>query len=91
MRQIILVSLLMFITSLNAKDSCEALIMKGNHTAIVKQEAIDGALEDAKELCYPGKALIDKLQCKKTVLKTKNAEPAFVCTQDRFFALQFVY
>ena len=82
MRYTVILSLLTLLMSLNVNAGCEALIMKGNHTAIIKQEAIDGALEDAKELCYPGKALADKLLCKKTLLKTAKKEPAFVCTQE---------
>ncbi|NVJ62261.1 MAG: hypothetical protein HWE27_17875 [Gammaproteobacteria bacterium] len=87
MRTLLIITFLIAAYQNNVMANCEALIIKGNHTAISKKEAIIGALEDAKELCYPGKAFEEKISCKQTVLKTGDIESGklsttFICTQE---------
>ena len=51
---------------------CESSILEGSHTALKKKEAKLGALEDAKEACYPGAATKLSMRCEKV-----NAEKNF--------------
>jgi len=49
----------------NVWAGCESSLLKGSHTALTKKEAKIGAWEDAKEVCYPGKAEKVSLWCEK--------------------------
>lgn len=65
-----------------ADASCDASILEGKHSASTKVEALAGAKEEAKELCYPGEVEFDEAKCNNS---NKNAiadkKPTISCRQ----------
>ncbi|WP_144394448.1 hypothetical protein [Pleionea sediminis] len=81
MKLISIISLLFALVYSDAFASCEATIIEGKHTASSKDEAVAAAWEDAKELCYPGKAIKETLECKTVPSKNEESEKLFRCSQ----------
>lgn len=62
---------------------CESSILEGSHVALKKAEALAGAWEDAKEMCYPGEAEKLSKRCKKVKgEKGVQGKKAIQCTQE---------
>lgn len=78
----IIIVLLGMLISHQVSAGCEASIVEGGHTALTEQEAISGALEDARDACYPGEAAPMAVSCETVASKQGIAgEPAVKCVQ----------
>jgi hypothetical protein len=62
-----------------ALAECEASHLEGQHTALQKQTALDGAWEEAADICYPGKS--EKLDSQCTSIADSTGRKQFQCTQ----------
>lgn len=62
--------------------SCEANVLEGGHSAESKADALEGAREDAKDLCYPGEVEFDKYTCREKAVDMLNKPSSIVhCRQ----------
>jgi hypothetical protein len=78
----IIIVLLGMLISHQVVAGCEASILEGGHTALTEQDAIAGALEDARDVCYPGDAAPLEVSCDTVSGKQGIAgEPAVKCVQ----------
>lgn len=63
--------------------SCEATIIKGQHTAQTLEDALAGSQEDAEDACYPGKATKMNVQCMELdEAKLANGQRGIRCVQE---------
>lgn len=64
--KLLMITMLSFL-SVASYASCESRITEGQHTGLSLEEAKSGALEDAIELCYPGKAEKSLVLCESII------------------------
>lgn len=81
MKKMLILCILVFSPSLWA--GCESTILEGSHVALKKADALAGAWEDAKEMCYPGEAEKLTRKCKKVGgEKGVQGKKAIQCRQE---------
>lgn len=59
----VIMTVLLLLLSHTAYASCEATIREGRHSALTQTDAETGALEEARDACYPGTITRMALQC----------------------------
>lgn len=81
MKKLILLCLLGFSQVVWA--GCESTILTGSHVALKRADALSGAWEEAKDMCYPGEAQKLSKKCKKVKGdKGVKGQKAIQCTQE---------
>ncbi len=73
---------LLLIFSYPVHAACEGSLREGSHTAYGQPEALSGALEDAREVCYPGQADPLEVACSPLVKQVNGKTVSMIqCVQ----------